>query len=144
MQTKTLYNQDFNQWLAEQIKALRQGQLNQLDLENLIEELESLGKSDKRALTSYLKVLVMHQLKWQYQPKKQSSSWLNSINNARFEISLILEDSPSLENYLSEALTKAYAAARKEAAQETSIDPNQFPETCSYSLRDLLGDCLPN
>jgi predicted DNA-binding ribbon-helix-helix protein len=140
MQTKTLYDQDFNRWLATQIQALQEGQLNELDPEHLIEELESLSKSDKRALTSYLKVLVMHKLKWQYQPRQCSNSWMSSINNARFEISLILEDSPSLGNYLPEALAKAFPPARKEAAQESGIDLDSFPETCSYSLEELLGD----
>lgn len=144
MQLKTLYDQDFYQWLGEQINALQVGQLNELDPENLIEELESLGKSEKRAIISYLKVLVLHRLKWQYQSDRRSRSWISSIDHARFEISLILEDSPSLRPYLPAALTKAYPYARKAAAQETGIDLDQFPEICPYALENLLGESFLN
>src|SRR5215831_11171986 len=94
----TLYDQDFYAWTQEQAALLREGAVHELDLGNLAEEIESLGKSDRRALGSHLRNLVMHLHKWQYQPDGRFTghSWESSIINARDEIAMILEDSHSL------------------------------------------------
>jgi len=136
--TKTLYDTDFNLWLSEQLQLLREERLGELDVANLIEELESLGKSDKRALTSHLKIALQHMLKWDYQPEKQSDSWVRSIVNSRSEILLILEDSPSLQNFISEALTKAYPLARKDARDETGLPLSTFPEQQAYTFEQVM------
>lgn len=144
MQVKTLYETDFNLWLDEQVQALRAKELTAVDIENLIEEIAGLARSDKRTLTGYLKVLGQHLLKWQYQPQQRSGSWKASIRHCRFEIDLILEDSPSLRNFLPEALSKAYPQARQAAADETGLALEQFPNKCPYTLEALLNeDWLP-
>lgn len=133
MQTKTLYDTDFNLWVESQLLALEEQRYTDLDLPHLLEELEGLTQSDKRALRSYLRVLLTHLLKWQYQPECQSTSWRSSINNARIEIREILADSPSLRNYLSEVLPKAYQDAQKQATDET-VPLNTFAAQCPYPL----------
>jgi hypothetical protein len=144
MQTRTFYNIDFALWLSEQVKALQQGQFQRLDVENLVEELSSLGVSEKRALGSQLARLFMHLLKWQYQPEKRSQSWEYSIVNARHEIDRILATSPSLRTYLPQTWAKEYERARKEAKADTGLPLATFPEECPYSLVEALtSDFLP-
>ncbi|MGC1310320.1 MAG: DUF29 domain-containing protein [Phormidesmis sp.] len=144
LKVKTLYDSDFNVWLEAQVEALKAQRLEDLDLPNLIEEMESLAKHDKRALRSHLKVLLMHLLKWQFQPDKRSNSWEASISNARIEIEDILSDSPSLKNYLSTVLDRAYANARTLASTETGLVVQIFPEVCPYPLSQALAlDFLP-
>jgi hypothetical protein len=138
LQTKTLYDQDFNLWVAAQQAALKEHCYTDLDLPNLLEELDGLTKRDKRALKSHLRVLLTHLLKWHYQPQKRTTSWQASIDNARLEIADILDDSPSLRNYLPEILTKCYQFARKQAAKETQLSTNTFPIDCPYALEQAL------
>lgn len=138
MQTKTLYETDFTLWLTEQIKAMQEGRFETVDWENVIEELQSLGASEKRALGSQLRRLIMHLLKCHYQPDNRSSSWEASIANARNEIEQLLELSPSLKNYLLQILPKAYQQARREAKYETGLPLNTFPAQCRYTPEQLL------
>jgi len=136
--TKTLYDHDFNLWLSEQVQLLQDGLLGELDIANLIEELESLARRDKRALTSHLKVALQHLLKWDTQPEKRSQSWISSILNARSEVLLILEDSPSLRNYVPEVLPRAYDLARNDAKVETGLPLDRFPQQCPYTFEHVL------
>ncbi|MGB3293339.1 MAG: DUF29 domain-containing protein [Phormidesmis sp.] len=135
---KALYDTDFNLWIERQIMALREQRLEDIDLANLIEEIEDLARRDKRALRSHLKVLLLHLLKWQFQPAQCSSGWKASISNARIEIADIFSDSPSLENYLPTVVEKVYISARILAADETSLAITRFPESCPYSLTQVL------
>ncbi|RZM76121.1 DUF29 domain-containing protein [Leptolyngbya iicbica] len=137
LQTKPLYDHDFNLWVAAQQAALKEHRYIDLDLPNLIEELDGLTKRDKRALKSQLRVLLTHLLKWQYQPQKRSSSWQASIDNARVETVDILDDSPSLRNYLPEILSQCYQFARKQAAKETHL---AMDTDCPYALEQALQD----
>ena len=98
----TLYERDYYQWLRQTATLLKKKEFTELDLGNLIEEIESLGKSEKRAVKSNLVVLILHLLKWRYQPEKRSRSWKSSIREHRRRIEYLLSDSPSLKNYLSE------------------------------------------
>lgn len=93
---KTDYEHDFYRWTQTQAALLRQGRLDQADLENIAEEIESIGKSDKRVISSYLHNILLHLLKWQYQPSRRSRSWENSIDNSRCQVERIINDSPSL------------------------------------------------
>lgn len=127
------YNIDFAEWIGVQVARLRQGQTDRLDVEQLIEELSALAKKQRRALGSQLQVLLLHLLKWQFQPALSSSSWEISINNARNEIEDLLTDSPSLAAELSEIeIPKAYQRARKNAAAETGLSMDSFPEECPF------------
>jgi Domain of unknown function DUF29 len=117
--TDTLYDTDFYQWTQAQAAHLRAKEWPALDVDNLAEEIESLGASDRRALRSYLMRLSQRLLKWRYQPQRRGGSWQQSIDNSRLQIELILEDSPSLREFLPKAFAWVYARGRKEAAKET-------------------------
>lgn len=138
LKLETLYDTDFNVWVESQAEALKAQRWEALDLPNLIEEIEALARHDKRALRRHLKILLMHLLKWQFQPEKRSSSWRASLSNARIEIEDILSDSPSLRNYLPTVVDKTYISARTLAAIETGLDIKTLPEICPYSLSEAL------
>jgi hypothetical protein len=137
-QTRSLYDRDFVGWTEQMAAALRQGDWAALDVENLIEEVEALGKSDRRAIKSRLEVLLMHLLKWQFQPEARSRSWQATILEQRLRIADILADSPSLKNYLPTALEAAYASACRLAAIETGLEVEQFPVGCEYAIGQML------
>ncbi|MGL5879842.1 MAG: DUF29 domain-containing protein [Xenococcaceae cyanobacterium] len=137
---ETLYNQDYYQWLNHTAKLLKEKKFTQLDLENLIEEIESLGKNDKRAINSNLIIVILHLLKWRYRPEKRSNSWKSSIREHRRRIQELLTDSPSLNNYLPEILADRYLAAKKQASDETGLLIVAFPEECPFSLAECLDE----
>ncbi|MFE4105559.1 DUF29 domain-containing protein [Almyronema epifaneia] len=134
----TPYDQDFYAWTQQMAAALRQQNWAALDIENLAEEIENLGKSDRRALKSRLEILIMHLLKWQFQPTQRSNSWKATITEQRLRIQDLLADSPSLKNYLNDTLPTAYRNAKRLAADETGLALSSFPETCAYSVEQLL------
>jgi hypothetical protein len=134
------YETDFYRWTQAQAAHLRAKAWTALDIDHLAEEIESLGASDRRALRSQLIRLSQHLLKWRYQPQHRGESWQQSIADARLQIELILEDSPSLHNFLPEALAWAYPRARKAAANETQLLVATFPETCPWSLQEMLAE----
>jgi Domain of unknown function DUF29 len=135
-----LYDQDFYAWTQEQAALLRKGIVDALDLAHLAEEIESLGKSDRRALGSHLRTLVMHLLKWQYQPggHQTGHSWRSSIRNARAEIDVLLEDSPSLQQEVVGLLARWYPLARLDAADETRLPLTTFPTACPWTPFQVL------
>lgn len=137
---KTDYETDFYKWTQIQANRLKEGDYSHLDLINLVEEIESLGKTEKRALKSHLINLFMHMLKQEYQPEmqKNSNSWKASISNARREVKLLLEDSPSLSNDLKKNFVDAYRIAKEDAANETGIDISEFPDDCPWTILDLF------
>jgi hypothetical protein len=138
------YLADFSRWISQTAQLLREQRWHEIDLPHLIEEIEDLGKSERRGIASQLTRLLLHLLKWQYQPQRRSDSWLDSITDARTQIELALEDSPSLRNYPSEQLEESYQRARRQAAKQTSIDISVFPDECPYSLELVLAeDWLP-
>ena len=95
----TLYETDFNLWIEQTVNQLKNGEIQDLDLENLIEEIQSMGSNDKREIKSRLIVLIMHLLKYKYQPKKKTKSWISTITTQRDELELVLENSPSLKSF---------------------------------------------
>jgi hypothetical protein len=135
----TRYDDDFYTWTQEQAALLREGAVHELDLVNLAEEIESVGKRDRRALGSHLRNLVMHLLKWQYQPSGRLSgqSWTSSIRNARAEITVLLEDSPSLQREVAGLLARWYPLARLDASDETGLPLATFPETCPWTQEQV-------
>jgi hypothetical protein len=135
-----LYKTDFVRWVDTTAQLLREGRFTELDLENLVEEVESLGKRDKREMLNRLIKLLSHLLKYSYQSQKRSTSWISTINEQRRQILLILNDSPSLKNYLLEVFAECYAKARNEAARETNLTQNTFPECCPFSQDDVLRE----
>lgn len=140
----SLYNTDYVGWIEQTTEFLRQGQLNEVDLNHLIEEVEDLGKRQKQALKSNLRVLLMHLLKWHYQPEDQSTSWRSTLREHRNCILDILEGSPRLNNFLADSLEQCYRQARLQAADETGLEVEVFPEQLPYTCAQVLNpDFLP-
>ncbi len=137
---QSLYDTDFYSWTQEQAKLLRHQQWNQLDLPNLIEEIESLGKQQRAELRNRLKVLIGHLLKWEYQTVRRSRSWLMTIRVQRRDLQELLEENPSLKPYLEEALQKIYESGRDLAVGETNLPLKTFPENCPYTLDEIFRD----
>jgi hypothetical protein len=130
------YDTDFYQWTQAQAAHLRAKEWPALDIDHLAEEIESLGARDRRALRSYLMRLSQHLLKWRYQPQRRGESWQQSIDNARLQIELIVEDSQSLRDFLPEAFAWAYPRARREAAKETRLRAiTEVEKDCGRRLR---------
>lgn len=134
------YDRDFNLWLEQTVYLLKSGQFEALDVENLVDELESMSKRDKREILSRLDVILMHLLKWKYQPSQRNQSWESSIQNNRKEILRIIEDSPSLRNYPETVIDKAYQAACRDAARETQLPSKTFPNNCLFSVNEILDE----
>ena len=118
--TGKLYETDFFLWTKEQAAALRAGRLDALDRDNLAEEVESLGRKDRRELESRLTVLVMHLLKWRYQPAERGGSWDSTIRTERREIQKLLHDSPKSA---SRPLRSARGRLRHRSSQRIGGDP---------------------
>jgi hypothetical protein len=133
-----LYETDFASWIAQTAQLIRAGKFDRVDWEAVVEELESLGRSDRRELKSRLEVLLQHLLKWQYQSNLRSSSWLNTIEEQRNRIADLLLDSPSLKPYLEEVLAQSYLRGRKSASNETQLSIEVFPEECAYDIDRIL------
>ncbi|MBE9171504.1 DUF29 domain-containing protein [Pleurocapsales cyanobacterium LEGE 06147] len=143
--TTNLYEQDYYLWLKNTAQLLRDDQLSELDKLNLIEELEDMGRSEKRAVKSNLIRVLQHLLKWKYQPEKRSDSWLSTIVEHRQRIILAFEDSPSLKGYYLEVFDKCYQDARKNAATETRLALTVFPTQSPFNPQDTLNpDYLPD
>jgi Domain of unknown function DUF29 len=136
--SQTLYEQDFYLWTQHMTILLRNGNFDQLDIENIAEEIESLGRSDRRELKSQLTVLLMHLLKWYYQPEQRSNSWRAIITEQQIRILDLLSESPSLVSYLKGEVDRCYNHAKDLAADETGLMPTIFPQDCPYLLTEVL------
>jgi hypothetical protein len=133
------YARDFYSWLMEQARFVREGRFDALDRDNLAEEIESLGREQFNKLVSALRVLMLPMLKWDHQPERRSRSWALSIEAQRDDLADVLDDNPGLKPRIPEAIERAYRKARIEAAQETGLDKDVFPATCSYSFEDITS-----
>lgn len=133
-----LYEKDFYHWTKRQAHLLQDKDFAELDIKNLIEEIESLGRSEKRALESYLTILLIHLLKIQYQPKKRTKSWDLSVKNSKHKIEVLLKDNPSLKKHLPNLFKEAYFTARLGAAAETNLDETIFPDECPWTIKELI------
>jgi predicted DNA-binding ribbon-helix-helix protein len=133
------YEQDFYSWALRQAALLRAGRFAELDIANIAEELDTLGRAEFNSLVSALRVLMLHLLKWDQQPEKRSRSWVVSIVVQRGELAEVLTDNPGLKPRLGEALERAYGRARREAAAETGLDIKTFPQTCPYDLAAITA-----
>ena len=136
----TLYDQDFYAWANQQAALLRAGRLSEADIENIAEEIESMGKSEKRELASRLFVLLMHLLKWRYQQSRRCASWEATIEVQRNDLTVHLQDNPSLKSKLHEAIRQAYNNARITASAKTGLPKNIFPEACPWSFEQIMDE----
>ena len=138
-----LYEGDFAAWAEAQAEALRAGRLDALDLPHLAEEIGDLSNRERDAIESHLETLVMHLLKWRYQPDRRSRSWEATIKVARRNIAKLLRRSPSLRRNLAASLNEIYPNARIRAGAVTGLADDAFPEACPFTLDQVIGDWMP-
>ena len=134
----TRYEEDFYAWTQHQATLLRDGDWAALDVANLIEEIETMGRSERRELANRLEQLLLHMLKWQYQPTRRSRSWLASIRYQRMGIARLLDDNPSLRGMIPALLENVYASAVLRAEIETNLAVTVFPTVCPYTIDQML------
>ena len=142
MQLKQLYHQDLNLWRQEIINAIQNKQLESMDWDNLIEEINDMGASEKRALRSYLKRLIEHILKlryWESERKYNLRGWKKEVVNFREEIKSILEESPSLNSYLSQNYLDWYQKSVKAMRQEFTIPDDNLVDLQVIMTDDYFG-----
>ena len=139
-----LYDTDFYAWTLEQSRLLQQGKWHALDIENLVEEIESLGKQEKRELENRLGVLIGHLLKWIYQSNLRSKSWQMTIRVQRRQVQRHIEQNPSLKSYLSEAIAVGYDLGLELFFKETQILDLDLPEVCPFTLEQIFDTSFPS
>ena len=138
-----LYEQDYFAWTQDQADALRRRSINELDWENLLEEVEGLGKQQRGELRSHLIVLLVHLLKWRAQPERRGRSWELTIREQRKEAERVLRQNPSLRPELETILAEAYETAILRAERETRLAASAFPESIPFGWREVLEADLP-
>ncbi|XFA73622.1 DUF29 domain-containing protein [Thermosynechococcaceae cyanobacterium Okahandja] len=138
-----LYETDFYAWTLAQAKLLKERDFEHLDIPNLVEEIESLGKQQRQELRNRLGVLIGHLLKWDYQPEKRSKSWRVTIREQRREILQLLKENPSLKPYLEEAIAPAHESGLDLVVKETPLDYGDLPENCPYTPEQLFDPNFP-
>jgi hypothetical protein len=136
------YQKDFYSWTCEQAELLKAGRFNELDVVNLIEEIETMGRSEKRELESRLTVLLVHLLKWQYQPTRRGRSWQLTIQEQRLEFFDVLNDNPGLKPQLQALIAHSYQKAKIRASKETGLDTDAFPSGCPWEFAQLMDDAF--
>jgi hypothetical protein len=139
MAAASLHEQDFYGWTEQQIRLLKSGNLADVDVEHLIEEIESMGARERRELITRLAVLLAHLLKWRYQPSFRGRSWQLTIKEQRRQLQRLLQDNPSLHARLEEFIADAYIDSVLLAAKETGLEESAFPVQCPYVQNDLLN-----
>lgn len=140
-----LYERDYYTWALEQGRALRAHKIDALDWENLAEEVESLARSEARELESRLEVLLVHLLKWRYQPKKRSRSWQLTIREQRQRVARVVYQNPGLKSTLGESLTAAYGLACLAAVRQTGLGERTFPSASPWTFEQITAsDFWPN
>jgi Domain of unknown function DUF29 len=133
-----LYERDFSLWVEQQARLLRQGTLDRLDVVNLVEEIEDLGIGAKKAVKSNLVIVLLHLLKYRFQPRRRSRSWQASIVKHRQRLRDDFRSSPSLRSYARDVLEQAYADARARALAETGLPVQGFPTEPPFTLEQVL------
>jgi len=141
--SSNLYETDFYAWTLEQSKLLKNGDFKDLDIINLMEEIESLGKQERRELDNRLGILIGHLLKWDYQPEKRSKSWRATIREQRRAAQKLMSQNPSLKPYLAEAIADAYESGQDLVVAETPLDYANLPENCPYTSEQLFDPSFP-
>jgi hypothetical protein len=134
------YDRDFYAWANEQAALLRAGKLGEADLAHIAEEIESMGKTEKRELVSRLTILLLHLLKWRFQPEFRSASWRLSVEEQRLQVASHLADNPSLKAVLAAAISDAYRLAVIGARRETGLNASTFPAACPWSFDQMMDD----
>ncbi|PSO91197.1 MAG: DUF29 domain-containing protein [Cyanobacteria bacterium QS_3_48_167] len=134
-----LYEFDYHAWALQQAEKIRFQQWESIDIENLVEELESLARSERKELVNRLGKLLGHLLKWEYQPNHGSNSWVGTIREQRRHIKRLLQQNPSLKPFIPEAVQQGYEDGVDLAVQETNLPDSTFPKNCPYTS-EQIGD----
>ena len=132
-----LYETDIIKWVEQQISLIKEQRYTEVDWDNILEEIEDLGKRER--FLSSIRLIIQHLLKWEYQPEKRSNSWQITIKRERNHLKRYLRDTPSLKRYWQD-LSKVYEDARADAANETGISDWNFPDHCPYSPEQIQTD----
>ena len=135
---RSLHDRDFYAWSRQQAALLREGRVAEADLSAIAEEIESMGKTEKRELVSRLTVLLLYLLKSRFQPTGRGNSWCLSIANARDEIADLIDDNPSLKPLLGQLTASAYRYARRKAVIETKMGEEAFPAACPWASAEAM------
>ena len=143
MTTKLLYESDFYHWTVDQVRSLRLGKLDSLDLEHLAEEIESLGNQQRSELENRLAILLGHLLKWDLQPNLRGKSWRSTIREQRRQIQKLITKNPSLKSYLDEAMSEGYESALDLVVRETPFDYRDLPDVCPYTIAQIFDNNFP-
>jgi hypothetical protein len=138
-----LYNIDFYAWTQEQSALLSLGQWQSLDIDNLVEEIESLSYLQKQELRNLLAVLIGHLLKWEFQPELRGKSWKATIREQRIKIQLHLRDNPSLKSCLDQAMIDSHELALALVVRETPLDYPDLPADCPFAIAQILDPQFP-
>jgi len=147
-QQAEVYEQDIDAWIDEQVRLLKEGRVHEIDVAHLIEELQDMGKSNRRELESRLIILIAHLLKWELQLESLSGqlkqfegkSWRNTILEQRTQMLFLLRKVPSLKPVLQDAIDETYPEARRLAVKETGLEPELFADHCPYTPEQLLDE----
>jgi len=132
------YGSDFYAWTLQSADLLRQKKFSELDIEHLAEEIEDIGRSNRRELLNRFAVLLAHLLKWRFQIERRGNSWKYTIEEQRSELLSLLQESPSLKNELASKKDQVYRSAVRRAATETGLDKERFPDDCPFTLKQCL------
>jgi hypothetical protein len=138
MSQSPLYDRDFYAWANEQAALLRKGKLGDADIEHIAQEIESMGKTEKRELARQLAALLLHLLKWRFQPFMRSATWEVSIKVQRNGLVDHLEDNPSLKPLIGNVIDKAYRDAVLKSMLETGLPESVFPKICPWSFDQMM------
>ena len=141
MTAKDLYERDFFEWAIQNAELLRAGRLGEADLEHIAEEIEDMGISQKKELYSRLRILLVHLLKWKFQPEgRPGSTWRSTIRTQRAELDALFDFAPSLRATVAKNLQKAFPKAVNDATDETGVPKGTFPDTCPFSADQVLDE----
>ena len=135
-----LYDRDLHAWAIEQAALLRAGRLSEVDVQHIAEEIEALGRTEKREMVSRLAVLLLYLLKWAYQPERQGESWRLTVEEQRRQLTRHMRDNPSLRAWQDEAMADAYGDAVLRVERETDLPRDLFPWACPYSFDQVMDD----
>ena len=137
-----LYDRDFYAWTREQAELLRAGRFAEADLDNIVEEIESMGKRERRELVSRIGALLLHLLRWRHQPGFRGVSWRLLVKEQRLGVAAFLAESPSLQPSLPDAVVRAWPLVRLRAERETGLDASAFPAQCPWTASQALDDAF--
>lgn len=136
------YDADFHAWTHEQAALLRTGRLSEIDVEHIAEEIETLGRGERRELVTRLSVLLLHLLKWAYQPERRGKSWELTIKEQRRQLARHLRDNPSLGAWSDQAMADAYGDAVLRAELEMNVARDMLPGECPYLFEQALDEAF--